>query len=65
MNVVVALASIRMDDTGQHEYSEEASIFLTQICPITTKKGGGKPTAKFGAAGAKLSSGVGSTRVEI
>ena len=65
MNVVAALASIRMDDTGRCEYYEEASIFLAQICPITTKKGGGKPTAKIGAAGAELSSGVGSTGAEL
>ena len=43
----------------------DASIFLAQICPITKKKGGGKPTAKIGAAGAKLNSGVGSTGVEL
>ena len=65
MNVVAALASIRMDDTRRREDFEEASIFLSQICPITTKKGDGKPTTKIGAAGAKLSSGVGSTEVEL
>ena len=64
MNVVAALASICMDDIGRREDFEEASIFPAQICPITTKKGGGKPTAKIGAAGVKLSSGVGSTGVE-
>ena len=65
VNGVAALVSICMDDTGQREYFEEASIFLSQICPITTKKGVGKPTAKIGAAGAKLSSGVGSTGVKL
>ena len=65
MNVVAALASIRMDDTGRREYFQEASIFLAQICPIITKKGGGKPTTKIGAAGAKLNNGVGSTGVEL
>ena len=65
MNVVVALASIRMDDTRRREDSEEASIFLAQICPITTKKGGRNPNAKIGAAGAKLSRGVSYTGVEI
>ena len=65
MNVVAALASIRMYDTGRREDFEEASIFLAQICPITTKKGGGKPTAKIGSAGAKLNSGVSSTEVEL
>ena len=65
MNVVAALASIRMDDTGRREYFEEASIFLAQICPITTKKGGGNLTAEIGAAGAKLKSGVDSTGVEL
>ena len=64
-NVVAALASIHMDDTGQREDFEEASILLAQIFPITKNKGGGKPTAKIGAAGAKLSSGVGSTGVEL
>ena len=53
VNVVAALASIRMDDTGRREDFEEASIFLAQICPITTKKREGKPTAKIGVAGAK------------
>ena len=38
---------------------------MDQICLITTKKGGGKPPANIGAAGAKLNSGVGSTGVEI
>ena len=65
MNVVAALASIRMDDTVRRKYFEEASIFLAQICPITTKKGGGKPPAKIGAAGAKLNSRVVSTGVEL
>ena len=65
MNVVAALASIHMYDIGLREDFEEASIFLAQICPITTKKGGGKPPAKIGAAGAKLNSGVGSTGVEL
>ena len=64
VNVVAALASIHMDVTGRREDFDEASIFLAQICPITKKKGGGKPTAKIGAEGAKLSSGVGSTGVE-
>ena len=50
MKVVAALASIRMDDTGRREDFEEALIFLAQICLITKKKGGGKPTAKIGAA---------------
>ena len=50
-----------MDDTGLREDFEEASIFLAQICPITTKKGGGKPTTNIGAAGAKLIRGVGYT----
>ena len=58
VNVVAALASIHMDDTGRREDFEEASIFLAQICPITTKKGGDKLTTKIGAAKAKLSSGV-------
>ena len=31
VNVVAALASIRMDDTGRREDFEEASIFLTHI----------------------------------
>ena len=65
MNVVAALASIHMDDTGRREDFEEASIFLAKICPITTKKGGGNPPAKIGSAGAKLNSGVGSTGVEL
>ena len=65
VNIVAALASISMDDTGWHEDFEEASIFLAQIFPTTTKKGGGKPTAKIGAAGAKLSSRVGSTGVKL
>ena len=65
MNVVVALASSRMDDTGWREYVEEASIFLAKICPITTKKKSGKLTAKIGAAGTKLNSGVASTGVEL
>ena len=65
VNVVAALASIRMDDTGRREYFEEASILLAHICPITTKKGGGKPTAKIGLEGAKLNSGVGATVVEL
>ena len=65
VNVVAALASIRMYDTGRREYFEKVSIFLAQIFPITIKKGGGKPTEKVGAAGAKLSSGVGSTGVEL
>ena len=65
MNFVAALASIRMDDIGQREDFEEASIFLAQICPITTKKGNSKPTANIGASGAKLSSRFGSTGVEL
>ena len=65
VNVVAALASIRMDDTGRSEYFEEASIFLAKICPFTTKKVGGNPTAKIGAAGAKLNSGVGSIVIEL
>ena len=52
VNVLAALASIHMDDTGRREDFEEASILLAQICKITTKKGGGKPTANIGAAGA-------------
>ena len=65
VNVVAALASICMDDIGRREDFEKALIFLAQICPITTKKGGGKPTAKIGAVGAKLNSGFGSTGVEL
>ena len=65
VNVVAALASIRMDDTGRRKYFEEALILLAQICPITTKKGGSKSTANIGAAGDKLNSGVGSTGVEL
>ena len=65
VNVVSALASIRMDDIGRSEDFEEASIFLDQIFPIATKKGGGKPPENIGAAGTKLNSGVGSTGVEI
>ena len=65
VNVVAALEFILMDDTGRREDFEEASIFLAQICPITTNKGGSKPTAKIGAAGAKLNSGIGSTGVEL
>ena len=65
VNVVAALASICMDDIGRSEDFEEASIFLAQICPITTKKGGGNPPAKIGSAGAKLNSGVDSTGVEL
>ena len=65
VNIVAALASIHIDDTGRREDFEETSIFLAQICSIKTKKGGGKPTAKIGAAGAKLNGGVGSTGVEL
>ena len=65
VNVVAELASIHIYDTGQREDFEEASIFLAHIFPITTKKGGGKPTANIGAAGVKLNSGVGSTGVEL
>ena len=54
-----------MDDTGRRKDFEEASILPAQICPITKKKGGGKPTAKIGVAGAKLNSGVGSTGVKL
>ena len=65
VNVVAAQESIRTDDTGRREDYEEQLIFLAQICPITKKKGGGKPTAKIGAAVSKLNSGIVSTEVEL
>ena len=39
-NVVAAISSIRMNDTGRRENFETASFFLAQICPMVSKKGG-------------------------
>ena len=47
-NVVAALSSIRMDDTGRRENFETASVFLAQICSMVSKKGGAKPATKIG-----------------
>ena len=54
-----------MDDTGRRENFETASVFLAQIFPKVSKKGGAKPAAKIGAAVAQRNSGVGTTGVEI
>ena len=57
-NVVAAISCIHMDDTGHREKSETASVFLAQICPMVSKKGGAKPAAKIGAAVDQPNSGV-------
>ena len=64
-NVVAALSSIRMDDTGRRENFETALVFLAQICPMVSNKGAAKPAAKIGAAVAQPNSGVGTTGVEL
>ena len=64
-NVVAALSSIRIDDMGRRENFETASVFLAQIFPMVSKKGGDKPTAKIGAAVDQPNSGVGTTGVEL
>ena len=64
-NVMAALSSIRMDDTGCRENFETASVFLAQICPMISTKGGSKPAVKIGEALAQQNSGVGTTGVEL
>ena len=60
-NVVAALSSICMDDTGRRENFKTASFFQNFL--MVSKKGGAKPAANIGAAGAQPNSGVGTTGV--